>query len=114
MTDTLLDDAGDELAASTSDASLRRTEARSAEIERQIATDPSKFRIMTGDRPTGALHIGHYFGSLANRVRLQNAGVDTIILIADYQVITDRDGTGPIRERATALRSSGHHGHRDN
>jgi len=100
MTQAVTDDAGDDLAASTSDASLRRTEARSAEIERQIASDPSKFRIMTGDRPTGALHIGHYFGSLANRVRLQNAGVDTIILIADYQVITDRDGTGPIRERA--------------
>ncbi len=103
MTDTLLDNAGDDLAASTSDASLRRTEARSAEIERQIATDPSRFRIMTGDRPTGALHIGHYFGSLANRVRLQDAGVDTIILIADYQVITDRDGTGPIRERALGM-----------
>ena len=100
MTEELLDDAGDDLATSTSDASLRRTEARSAAIEREIATDPATFRIMTGDRPTGALHIGHYFGSLANRVRLQNAGVDTIILIADYQVITDRDGTGPIRERA--------------
>ena len=103
MTETPLDDAGDELAASTSDASLRRTEARSAAIEREIATDPSKFRIMTGDRPTGALHIGHYFGSLANRVRLQDAGVETIILIADYQVITDRDGTGPIRERALGM-----------
>lgn len=100
MTEPALDDAGDDLAASTSDASLRRTAARSAEIERRIATDPSEFRIMTGDRPTGALHIGHYFGSLANRVRLQNAGVNTIILIADYQVITDRDGTGPIRDRA--------------
>ncbi|MFZ1410389.1 MAG: tryptophan--tRNA ligase [Micropruina sp.] len=93
-------DAGDQLAASTSDVSLRRTEARSAEIEAAIVADPSRFRIMTGDRPTGALHIGHYFGSLANRVRLQDAGVETIILIADYQVITDRDGTGPIRERA--------------
>ncbi len=103
MTDTLLDNAGDDLAQSTSDASLRRTEVRSAEIERQIAEDPARFRIMTGDRPTGALHIGHYFGSLANRVRLQNAGVDTIILIADYQVITDRDGTGPIRERALGM-----------
>ena len=83
MTEALLDDAGDELAASTSDASLRRTEARSVAIEREIAADPSKFRIMTGDRPTGALHIGHYFGSLANRVRLQDAGVETIVLIAD-------------------------------
>ena len=103
MTEAVLDDAGDDLATSTSDASLRRTEVRSAAIEREIATDPTKFRIMTGDRPTGALHIGHYFGSLANRVRLQDAGVDTIILIADYQVITDRDGTGPIRERAISM-----------
>jgi len=99
MTDQPVD-AGDQLAASTSEASLRRTEARSAEIEAQIAKDPSGFRVMTGDRPTGNLHLGHYFGSLANRVRIQDAGVETFILIADYQVITDRDGTGPIRERA--------------
>ncbi len=102
MTDENLD-AGDELASSTSDASLRRTAARSADIEAAIAVDPSKFRIMTGDRPTGNLHLGHYFGSLANRVRLQDAGVETLILIADYQVITDRDGTGPIRERALGM-----------
>ena len=79
MTETPLDDAGDELAASTSDASLRRTEARSAEIEQQIATDPSRFRIMTGDRPTGRLHLGHYFGTLHNRVRLQNLGVELFV-----------------------------------
>lgn len=97
------DAAGDDLAASTSDASLRRTRARSAEIEAQIAADPSGFRVMTGDRPTGNLHLGHYFGSLANRVRLQDAGVETFILIADYQVITDRDGTGPIRERVLGM-----------
>ncbi|MCA0252176.1 MAG: tryptophan--tRNA ligase [Actinobacteria bacterium] len=102
MTD-LAFDAGEQLASSTSDASLQRTMARSAEIEAEIAVDPSRFRIMTGDRPTGNLHLGHYFGSLANRVRLQDAGVETLILIADYQVITDRDGTGPIRERALSL-----------
>ncbi len=102
MTDLAID-AGEQLASSTSDASLQRTLARSAEIEREIATDPSGFRIMTGDRPTGNLHLGHYFGSLANRVRLQDAGVDTLILIADYQVITDRDGTGPIRERVLGM-----------
>lgn len=102
MTDLALD-AGEQLASSTSDASLHRTLARSAEIEAQIAVDPSRFRIMTGDRPTGNLHLGHYFGSLANRVRLQDAGVDTLILIADYQVITDRDGTGPIRERVLGM-----------
>ena len=33
-----------------------------------------KKRILTGDRPTGKLHIGHYFGSLKNRVKLQNEG----------------------------------------
>lgn len=93
----------EQLASSVSDASLRRSEARSAEIEREIAADPSRFRVMTGDRPTGNLHIGHYFGSLANRVRLQDAGVETYILIADYQVITDRDGTGPIFERVLSM-----------
>jgi len=96
-------DAGEQLAGSTSEASLRRTEARSIEIEAQIAKDPSGFRVMTGDRPTGNLHLGHYFGSLANRVRIQDAGVDTFILIADYQVITDRDGTGPIHERGLGM-----------
>jgi len=97
------DDSGEDLAQSTSDASLRRTEARSIEIEAQIAKDPSGFRVMTGDRPTGNLHIGHYFGSLANRVRIQDAGVETFILIADYQVITDRDGTGPIHDRVLSM-----------
>jgi tryptophanyl-tRNA synthetase len=96
-------DAGNDLESSLSSASLRRSEERSAEIEAKILKDPSGFRVLSGDRPTGNLHIGHYFGSLENRVRLQDAGVETLILIADYQVITDRDGTGPIRERALSL-----------
>lgn len=45
-------------------------------------------RILTGDRPTGPLHIGHYFGSLIERVRLQNL-YETYILIADVQALTD-------------------------
>ena len=85
------------------DASLARSTQRSAEIEKTIATDPSQFRILTGDRPTGNLHIGHWFGSLENRVRLANAGVETFLVIADYQVITDRDGVGPIRDRVYSL-----------
>ncbi|WP_256841883.1 tryptophan--tRNA ligase [Ornithinimicrobium cryptoxanthini] len=99
--DAATDDAavGDALAASTSDASLARTIARSAQIEAEIDQDPSKFRVLTGDRPTGNLHLGHYFGTLRSRVLLQQRGVETFILIADYQVITDRDGVGPIRER---------------
>ena len=45
-------------------------------------------RILTGDRPTGQLHLGHYVGSLANRVRLQHE-YETYILIADVQALTD-------------------------
>ena len=96
-------EAADALAASTSEASLRRSEERSRAIEDQIAKDPSGFRMLTGDRPTGHLHIGHYFGSLANRVRLQDDGVETLVLVADYQVIADRDGVGEIGDRVRSL-----------
>ena len=47
-----------------------------------------KKRIVTGDRPTGKLHIGHYFGSLVNRVKLQDE-YETYILVADVQALTD-------------------------
>ena len=47
-----------------------------------------KRRILTGDRPTGPLHIGHYVGSLENRVRLQR-DYDCFFIIADYQFLTD-------------------------
>lgn len=46
--------------------------------------------ILTGDRPTGKLHIGHYIGSLKNRVAMQNSGdYETFIMIADQQALTD-------------------------
>lgn len=47
--------------------------------------------ILTGDRPTGRLHVGHYAGSLKERVRLQNAGIydEIYIMIADAQALTD-------------------------
>lgn len=46
--------------------------------------------ILTGDRPTGKLHIGHYVGSLKKRVELQNSGeYETFIMIADTQALTD-------------------------
>ena len=49
-----------------------------------------KKRIVTGDRPTGRLHIGHYFGSLKKRIELQNSGeYEQFILIADVQALTD-------------------------
>ena len=47
--------------------------------------------ILTGDRPTGRLHIGHYVGSLRRRVELQNKGGydDMFVFIADAQALTD-------------------------
>ena len=57
--------------------------------------------ILTGDRPTGRLHIGHYVGSLRRRVELQNSGkFDKIfIMIADAQALTDNaDNPEKVRE----------------
>ncbi|SOC51721.1 tryptophan--tRNA ligase [Ornithinimicrobium cerasi] len=102
-TELVQDDSSEALADSTSDASLARSLARSLEIEKQLETDPGRFRMLTGDRPTGHLHLGHYFGSLRNRVALQDKGVDTFVLIADYQVITDRDSVDSIQERVYSL-----------
>jgi tryptophanyl-tRNA synthetase len=71
-------------------------------LEEQILENPRQFRVLTGDRPTGRLHLGHYFGTLHNRVRLQDLGVEMFVIIADYQVLTDRDIadnlTGHVRE----------------
>lgn len=52
--------------------------------------DPSKKVVLTGDRPTGKLHIGHYVGSLKERVKMQNSGkYNMLIMIADQQALTD-------------------------
>ena len=49
-----------------------------------------KKRSLTGDRPTGHLHIGHYFGSLQNRVKIQeDENIDQFVMIADVQALTD-------------------------
>ena len=93
----------DNVANSVSTASVRKAIERSAEIEKEIDRDPSQFRMLTGDRPTGKLHLGHYFGTLKGRVELQNRGVETWVLVADYQVITDRDVVGPLKERVLGL-----------
>ena len=55
---------------------------------------PQKKIILTGDRPTGKLHIGHYVGSLRRRVELQNSGAfdEIYIMIADTQALTDNFG----------------------
>jgi tryptophanyl-tRNA synthetase len=78
------------MSATTLSPSQRASQRRSDSLETAIDRDPAAFRVLTGDRPTGALHVGHFFGSLQNRVRLQNAGVEVIVLIADYQAMTDR------------------------
>jgi tryptophanyl-tRNA synthetase len=77
-------------------ASQQAALERSAALEQRVRAAPQTFRVLTGDRPTGPLHLGHYLGTLANRVRLQNLGVDVIVLIADYQVLTDQPAGGQL------------------
>ena len=76
------------------EAALRR----SNQIQDDLKVNPDRYRMLTGDRPTGRLHLGHYFGTIKERVRLQDLGVSTNIIIADYQVITDRDTTEHIQD----------------
>jgi len=77
--------------------------ARSEQLEKDLIANPNKYRVLTGDRPTGSLHIGHLFGSLQNRVRLQGLGVPSYIVIADYQVLTDRDTFDSISQNVRQL-----------
>ena len=76
---------------------------KSNAIREGLAKTPEKFTMLTGDRPTGRLHLGHYFGTLKGRVELQNMGARTNELIADYQVITDRDTTEHIQDNVLNL-----------
>ena len=71
---------------------------RSNQIRADLPQHPEKYTMLTGDRPTGRLHLGHYFGTLKGRVELQDMAVHTNVLIADYQVITDRDTTEHIQD----------------
>jgi tryptophanyl-tRNA synthetase len=84
-------------------AALDRSRMLDALIDEHAADDPTRFRMLTGDRPTGPLHIGHYLASLRNRVRLQDKGVEAFVVIADYQVITDRDSVGEIGANVQGL-----------
>jgi tryptophanyl-tRNA synthetase len=62
-----------------------------------------KKRILTGDRPTGKLHLGHYLGSLANRVRLQHE-YDLCVLVADYHTLTTKpEDSREIEERIQSI-----------
>lgn len=76
---------------------------RSRRLEADILLNPGSYRLLTGDRPTGRLHIGHLFGSLQNRVRLQQLGVQSYIVIADYQVLTDRERLETIAENTIQI-----------
>ncbi len=69
----------------------------------KLEENPGKFTMLTGDRPTGRLHLGHYFGSIRERVAIRNRGVNSNIIIADYQVITDRDTTEHIEDNVLNL-----------
>lgn len=76
---------------------LTATIERSAVLAERLAAHPENYRVLTGDRPTGPLHLGHLFGSIRERVRLQDAGVESFVIVADYQVITDRDAIGDVK-----------------
>jgi tryptophanyl-tRNA synthetase len=76
---------------------------RSVRLEAQLRQAPGTHRVLTGDRPTGPLHLGHYFGTLENRVRLQDLGIDLMVLVADYQTIIDRDSPESLPEDVEGL-----------
>lgn len=71
--------------------SYQAARQRSSELQEKLRQNPASYRVLTGDRPTGSLHLGHLFGSLLNRVELQRLGVELFIVIADYQVLNDRE-----------------------
>ena len=81
-----------------SEKSFEASKKRSDEIRSDLNENPQKYCMLTGDRPTGRLHLGHFFGTIKQRVALQNKGITTRVVIADYQVITDRDSTKNIQD----------------
>lgn len=78
--------------------SFATVEQRSRQLSQEINQAPQNYRVLTGERPTGPLHLGHLLGSITERVRLQRAGVESFVVLADYQVITDRDSMPRVRE----------------
>ena len=65
---------------------------------------PNKKRILTGDRPTGRMHLGHYVGTLANRVRLQDT-YDCFFLVADLHMLTTRTELERLRHTGENIRA---------
>ncbi len=65
-------------------------------------TIPAKPRILTGDRPTGKMHLGHYVGTLANRVKLQDT-YECFFLVADLHMLTTRVEPEQLRETSSNI-----------
>lgn len=70
-----------------------------------MPTPNTKPRLLTGDRPTGRLHLGHYVGSLANRVRLQHQ-YESFFIIADLHTLTTKPEPEHIKEIPTFIRET--------
>lgn len=83
---------------------IKFTQAKTADITK-VGVTRQKPRILTGDRPTGPLHLGHYVGTLANRVRLQDQ-YDCFFIMADLHTLTtnfSHDLTSKIHDRVRGL-----------
>ena len=80
------------------------TAAPGAAPSTEPAAGAPQKRMLTGDRPTGQLHLGHLVGSIQNRVRLQDE-YDTYILIADLHMLTTKRGPADIAEIGDNVRS---------
>lgn len=83
--------------------SFRTAKKLSDQTLSKLEENPGQYTMLTGDRPTGRLHLGHYYGSIKERVEMQDRGVHTNIVIADYQVITDRDTTEHMKDNVLNL-----------
>ena len=83
---------------SAAEDTLRAAERLSEAAWAGLTEHPERYRVLTGDRPTGPLHLGHYFGSLQRRVEVQSQGVQTWLLLADYQALTDRTGSQALQD----------------
>ena len=71
--------------------SLADARTRSQQIEAAFRDDPTGYRVLTGDRPTGPLHLGHYSGRCSTAFGSKTSAWTSMVLVADYQTITDRD-----------------------
>jgi tryptophanyl-tRNA synthetase len=80
----------------TGEKSVRPTQPTKYERKEFIMTN-TKPRLLTGDRPTGRLHLGHYVGSLANRVRMQHQ-YESFFIIADLHTLTTKPEPQYIKE----------------